>query len=74
MKGLEVPENIDIWGELSPKVRLDLVALARLRRVPLKRILVEAILGTIESLSEVGGNLRDAYREEFEELDLLKDD
>lgn len=74
MKGLEIPEEIDVWGELSPKVRRDLVALSRIRRQSIKRILVESILVSIEGLT--GGELsrEGDYKEEFDELKLLEKD
>ena len=74
MKGLEIPEEIDVWGEHSPKVRRDLVALSRIRRQSIKRILVESILVSIEGLTDGELSREGDYKEEFDELKLLEKD
>lgn len=68
---LEVPETLDIWSELSPKTKRDLVAVARLSRKPLMNVIVEAIIYA-GVLGELEGPTRNDYQEEIEELSKVR--
>lgn len=73
MEGMKIPENVDVWGSLSPKVKMDLVAIARLARKSVKRIMVESIL-TAGILTDIEGPGDEEYNREYEEAKGLKDE
>lgn len=75
MNDLNVPEEVDIWKGLSPKVKMDIVAVCRIRRIPIRRFMAESVLTSIEgSLDSFGIVSNEDYKQERDQLDLIKDD
>lgn len=73
MEGIEIPENVDVWGALSLDVKKDLLAIARLARIPVKRLMVESIL-TAGVLTDIDRPSEKDYGGEYEKAKNITDD
>ncbi len=59
---LEIPEKVELWEKLSEKVRMDIVAVARVERITIEQFLIRSVLTSLEGSA---GELQGEYEEEL---------